>query len=52
MDYLGIALNEEANKVRGKEVDISADNARVRTWLIPTDEEFMIALDTARLAAE
>ena len=52
MDYLGIALDEERNRVRGKEVDISADNARVRTWLIPTDEEFMIAKDTARLAAE
>lgn len=52
MDYLGVALNEETNKTRGKEVDISAEGARVRTWLIPTDEEFMIAKDTARLAAE
>ena len=29
--------------------DLSAANARVKTWMIPTDEEFMIAQDTARL---
>ena len=51
MDYLGIAIDEELNETlpRGSEADLSAEGARVRTWLIPTDEEYMIALDTARL---
>lgn len=52
MDYLGIALDEEVNKTvaRGTNADLSAAGARVRTWVIPTDEEYMIAQDTARLA--
>ncbi len=53
MDYLGITMDEECNATcaRGTEVDLSADSSRVSIWLIPTDEEFMIAQDTARLAA-
>ena len=51
MDYLGIAINEDlnANGPRGQELDISAEGARVKTFVIPTDEEYMIALDTKRL---
>ncbi len=53
MSYLGIAIDEERNRTlpRGSEADLSAEEARVRTWLIPTDEEYMIAQDTARLAS-
>lgn len=52
MDFLGIAVDNARNESapRGKETDISAPDARVRTWVIPTDEEYMIAMDTARLA--
>ncbi len=51
MEYLGIRLDEEKNAtvLRGEEADLSAEGARVRTWVIPTDEEYMIALDTAAL---
>lgn len=48
-EFLGIKIDEEKNKVRGEERDISADDATVRTLVIPTDEEMMIAMDTARL---
>ncbi len=53
MDYLGIALDEELNRTlpRGTEAELSAKDAKVRTWLVPTDEEFMIAKDTAKLAS-
>ncbi|HHW61924.1 MAG TPA: acetate kinase [Syntrophomonadaceae bacterium] len=50
LDYLGIKLDPEKNKVRGKEVDVSADDSRVRIFVIPTDEELVIARDTLRLA--
>ncbi len=52
MEYLGIKLDEEVNATvaRGTDADLSAADARVRTWVIPTDEEYMIAQDTARLA--
>ena len=52
MDYLGIRIDEDKNHgfTRGVPFDISAEGARVRTWIIPTDEEYMIALDTKKLA--
>lgn len=50
MDWLGIRLDPERNKVRGAAAEIGDYGARVRTWVIPTNEEYMIALDTARLA--
>jgi acetate kinase len=51
MDYLGIAIDEEKNRftIKGKEGEISAPGARVRTFVIPTNEELMIALDTCAL---
>ena len=42
-------LDAEKNKVRGKEADVSADDAKVRVLVIPTNEELMIAMDTAAL---
>ena len=41
LEYLGIKLDPEKNKVRGKEAIISADDSRVTVWVIPTNEELM-----------
>ena len=49
MDYMGIKVDWEKNKVKGKELDISAPDARVRTLVIPTNEELAIARETMRL---
>ena len=49
MDFFGIAIDAEKNNVRGEARNISAADARVQTFVIPTDEEYMIALDTAAL---
>jgi len=49
MDFLGIVIDEEKNKVKGKEMDISAPGARVRTLVIPTNEELAIARETQKL---
>lgn len=46
---LGIYLDEEANNVRGKERLISTKDSKVECWVIPTDEELMIARDTMEL---
>ena len=43
---LGIKLDPVKNKIRGKETIISADDARVKLIMIPTNEELMIARDT------
>lgn len=50
MDYLGIILDTDKNRVRRKEKAIHADNSHVKILIIPTDEELVIARDTVRLA--
>ena len=46
---LGVKLDEEKNNVRGKLTKISADDSKVAVYVIPTDEELMIARDTLEL---
>ena len=46
LGVLGIKLDEEANNVRGEEKLISAKNSSVPCYVIPTNEEVMIARDT------
>jgi len=52
LDFMGIKIDEEKNLVRGKEADISAADAKVKTLVIPTNEELMIALDTKKLVID
>ncbi len=47
--FMGAAIDEEKNKLRGVEIDISTEDAKLRTLVIPTDEELMIAKDTYEL---
>lgn len=47
--YLGIKLDEEANKKRGAITEISTPDSKVRVFVIPTDEEYMIAKDTMKI---
>ena len=49
LEFMGIKMDAEANNVRGKETVISAADSKVKVLLIPTNEELMIALDTAAL---
>lgn len=47
--FLGAELNPEANRVRGKEIEITSANSKLRSFVIPTNEEVMIARDVIRL---
>ena len=49
LEYLGVKIDPEKNTVRGKEAIISTDDSKVTVWVIPTNEELMIAQDTAEL---
>ena len=49
LEYLGVKIDPEKNAIRGKEAIISADDSKVTVWVIPTNEELMIAQDTAEL---
>lgn len=49
LGFLGVEIDEERNNVRGKERLISSDNSKVRVYVIPTNEELMIARETKAL---
>ncbi len=46
LEYMGVKLDAEKNKVRGEEMVISTDDSKVKVVVVPTDEELMIATDT------
>lgn len=46
---LGIEIDKEKNTVRGEQAEISTPNSKVKVYVIPTDEELMIARDTLEL---
>ena len=49
LEFMGIKVDPEKNSKRGVALDVSAEGATVRTLVIPTDEEMMIAMDTLEL---
>ncbi len=51
MENLGIKIDEELNQavIRGKETKISSEDSKVEVWVIPTNEELIIARDTCRI---
>ena len=49
LGFLGVKLDPELNSKRGKEMVISTPDSKVQVWVVPTNEELMIAKDTAEL---
>ena len=49
LEFLGIKLDSEKNKSRGKLTEISAKDSKVKVYVIPTNEELMIAKETVNL---
>ena len=47
--YLGIAIDEEKNSIRGEETVISTPDSKVKVLVVPTNEELMIARETEAL---
>mgnify|MGYP002523782568 CR=1 FL=1 len=52
LEFLGVHVDHEKNQVRGKETDISAADSTVKVYVIPTNEELMIARDTLALVTK
>ena len=52
LEFMGVKMDAEANNVRGKETVISAADSKVKVLLIPTNEELMIARDTAEIVGK
>ena len=49
LGFMGVEIDDEKNNCRGKEVCISTPSSKVQVWVVPTNEELMIAQDTAEL---
>ena len=49
LGYLGVKIDPVKNKVRSQEIVLSTDDSKVQVWMVPTNEELMIAQDTAEL---
>ena len=49
LGYLGVKIDDARNDVRGKEQLISADDSKVKVYLLPTNEELKIAMDTQKI---
>ena len=52
LKFMGIEIDDERNKIKGEEIQISSDNSKVPVWVIPTNEELVIARDTVRLISK
>ena len=49
LEFLGFRIDDEKNDVRGKIQEISTEDSKIKVYLIPTNEELMIARDTVKL---
>ncbi len=49
LTFLGVKIDEEKNNCRGKEVEISTPDSKVKVFVVPTNEELMIARDTLEI---
>ncbi|MCL2842988.1 MAG: acetate kinase [Oscillospiraceae bacterium] len=52
LGVIGLKLDPEKNKVRGKQVDVTAEGSKGRVLVIPTNEELVIARDTLEIVAD
>lgn len=50
LEWMGINIDEEANNMRGEEKEITKADSKVKVFVVPTNEELMIAKETERLA--
>ena len=48
LEIFGVKLDEEKNKIRGEEVKISSEDSKIKVYVIPTNEELMIAKETLK----
>ena len=51
LEFLGTRIDTAKNNVRGADTEISVDGAKVKIFLIPTNEELVIARDTESICA-
>ncbi len=50
LKFFGVQIDYEKNQIRNQEAEISAEDSKVRVFVVPTNEELLIARETAKLA--
>ena len=49
LEFMGVKVDVEANNMRGEEKEISTPDSKIKVYVVPTNEELMIAKETERL---
>ena len=49
LEFMGIKINLEKNNIKGEEIEISESDSKIKVYIIPTNEELVIARDTMNL---
>ena len=49
LEFMGVKVDEDANNMRGEEKEISTPDSKIKVYVVPTNEELMIARETKRL---
>ncbi len=49
LEWLGVKIDLEKNNCRGEEVEISTPDSKIKVWVVPTNEELVIARDTKQI---
>jgi len=49
LEFMGVKIDVDANNMRGEEKEITAPDSKIKAYVVPTNEELMIARETARL---
>ena len=52
LKFMGVEIDEEANDIRSEEKQISKDTSKIKVYVIPTNEELMIAKETLNLISK
>ena len=52
LEFLGIKLDEAKNEVKGEEMEISTPDSKIKVFVIPTNEELVIARETQKLISK
>lgn len=52
LEFMGVEMDEDKNNMRGEEKEISKDSSKVKIWVVPTNEELMIAKETVRMISK
>ena len=49
LEFLGVKIDDDNNKIRGEECELSTKDSKIKIYAIPTNEELMIARETMKL---